>query len=60
MPKKPAVAGKPASDSIAIVIGQASSGRVAPIPLSDAMSSPYGVSRSRAITTANAARFIPV
>ena len=55
---KPAVAGKPASASIAIVIGQASSGRVAPMPFSEAMSSPSGVSRSRATMTANAARFI--
>ena len=57
---KPAVAGMPASASMAMVIGQASTGRLAPIPRSASMSSPSRVSRSRAITTANAARFIIV
>ena len=54
----PAVAGMPARASIEIVIGQASQGRLAPSPAIDRRSSPYGVSRSRAITTAKAVRFI--
>ena len=54
----PPVSGRPASESIAIVIGQASAGRVQPIPSSASMWSPRSVSRSRAITTANAATFI--
>jgi hypothetical protein len=52
------VTGKPASESIAIVIGHASHGRSAPRPWSARRSSPYGVSRSRATTTAKAARFM--
>ena len=55
---KPAVAGKPASDSIAIVIGQASHGDARPRSSSASMSSPRSSTRSRAITTANAAMFI--
>ena len=41
-----------------IVSGHASSGRVAPIPATASMWSPSVVSRSRAITTANAAMFM--
>ena len=55
---KPAVAGMPASDSIASVIGHASSGRETPRPATARMSSPNGVSRSRATITAKAARFM--
>jgi hypothetical protein len=55
---KPAVAGTPASDSIAIVIGHASHGCVSPRFSSEEMSSPRSDTRSRAITTANAATFI--
>ena len=55
---KPAVAGKPARANIEIVSGQASQGRSAPSPRRARMSSPHGVSRSRAITTAKAARFM--
>ena len=55
---KPAVAGMPARPSIASVIATASSGRWAPSPWTEAMSSPRPVSRSRATMTANAARFI--
>ena len=55
---KPAVGGMPASASMLIVIGQASSGRSAPNPASAEMSSLREVSRSRATTTANAAKFI--
>ena len=55
---KPAVAGKPASDSIAIVIGQASSGLALPRPSSDFRPSPCSDTRSRAITTPNAAMFM--
>jgi hypothetical protein len=54
------VAGIPASESIAIVMGHASQGRLAPMPDSAAMSSPSPVSRSRAATTANAATFMNV
>jgi hypothetical protein len=54
----PAVAGNPASASMAIVIGQASSGLAWPSPSNDFKSSPVSETRSRAITTANAARFI--
>ena len=57
-PMKPAVAGMPASASIAIVMGQASRGRSAASPASAEMSSPSEVSRSRATITANAATFI--
>ena len=60
---KPTVAGIPASDSIAIVIGHASHGERRPRPDIEAMSSPTGgetpSSRSIATITANAARFIP-
>ena len=55
---KPAVAGKPASESIAIVIGQASAGLARPRSRSDSQSSPCSDTRSRAITTANAATFM--
>ena len=55
---KPAVPGKPASASMLIVRGHASAGREAPIPATASMSSPSAVSRSRAITTANAAMFM--
>ncbi len=55
---KPAVAGSPASASIEIVSGQASAGRSAPSPRMPRMSSPHGVSRSRATITAKAARFM--
>ena len=58
MPKKPTVAGKPASESIAIVIGHASHGRSAPRPYMEEMSSPVADSRSRATITAKAAMFI--
>ncbi len=54
----PAVAGRPASASIEIVSGQASSGRSRPSPCTALMSSPNSVSRSRTTITANAARFI--
>ena len=52
------MAGKPASDSIAIVIGHASHGRSAPSPYIEVMSSSTPASRSRAVITANAAMFI--
>ena len=55
---KPAVAGMPASASIEIVIGHASSGRSRPSPDSAAIESPSPVSRSRATITANAAMFM--
>ncbi len=55
---KPAVAGKPASESIAIVIGTASQGDERPRPSSDEMSSPRSCTRSRWMTTAKAATFI--
>ena len=55
---KPAVAGKPASDSIAMVIGQASQGAAAPRSRSDSSESPCSDTRSRAATTANAATFM--
>ena len=58
LPMKPAVAGMPARPSMLIVIGHASSGRSAPIPASADRSSPSDVSRSRATTTAKAAKFI--
>ncbi len=56
----PEVPGSPARASIAIVSGQASSGRERPMPASAPMSSPRSVSRSRATTTAKTARFISV
>ena len=55
---KPTVAGMPASDSIAIVIGQANHGCLAPSPAIEEMSSPTGLSRSAATITANAAMFM--
>ena len=55
---KPAVAGKPASESIAIVIGHASQGELVPRPSNERRSSPRSDTRSRATTTANAATFI--
>ena len=58
LPKKPMVAGKPASESMAIVIGHASQGFSAPSPRSAARSSPAPVERSRATITAKAAMFI--
>ena len=57
---KPEVRGSPASASMEIVIGHASSGRSRPRPWTDLMSSPQGVSRSRITMTANTARFISV
>ncbi len=55
---KPTVPGMPASDSIAIVIGQASQGRRAPSPAMPARSSPSARSACAAAITANAARFM--
>ena len=55
---KPAVAGMPASASIEIVIGQASSGRSRPSPATAWIESPKPVSRSRATITANEAMFM--
>ncbi len=55
---KPTVAGSPARASIAIVSGQASSGRSAPRPWTERIESPKGVSRSRATITVKAARFM--
>src|SRR2546421_312039 len=57
---KPAVAGKPASESIAIVIGQASHGAARPRPSSDRMEAPCSDTRSREITRAiaNAAALV--
>ena len=57
---KPAVAGMPARPSRATVIAAASSGREAPSPTKPARSSPTPLSRSRATTTAKAARFMTV
>ena len=54
----PAVAGTPASDSIAIVIGQASQGWVWPRFSNEDRSSPRSETRSRATTTAKAVTFI--
>ena len=55
---KPPVAGKPASASIEIVSGHASSGRELPRPATASIESPSGVSRSRMMITAKADRFI--
>jgi hypothetical protein len=55
---KPAVAGMPASPSIASVMTAASRGCSAPRPVTARMSSPNGVDRSRITMTANAARFM--
>ena len=55
---KPAVAGMPASESIASVSTPASNGLAEPRPATDEMSSPRPVSRSRATITANAATFM--
>ena len=54
---KPAVAGMPARLSIDSDIVSAMIGRLPPSPYSARMSSPNAVSRSRRITTANAAMF---
>ena len=55
---KPTVAGKPASESIAIVIVQASTGEARPRSRNASIESPCSDTRSRPITTANAATFI--
>ena len=54
----PAVAGIPASASMEIVIGHASSGRSRPRPAIASIESPQPVSRSRATITANEAAFM--
>ena len=55
---KPTVPGIPASASIAIVIGHASHGRLAPNPASVEMSSSPSRINWAAMMTANAARFM--
>ena len=58
LPMKPPVAGMPARPSIAIVSGHASHGRDQPRPAIESKWSPWGVPRSRATITANAAMFM--
>ena len=58
LPMKPPVDGKPARPSIEIVSGHASSGRARAEPGDDVDGVASGVSRSRMMITAKAARFI--